>query len=282
VSNLKHKKFFVVPGVQKGGTTFLYEMLKQHPEICLPSVKELAHFGCSSSAVLYERNYAALMSESCYGDVSPQYLPDYDALQNIYRYRNDAQLIVLIRHPIDRMLSHLKMELKRGTISSLDSILNLSETELRSTDYFLNSNISAHLHYLFSIFPSEQVVLFRSEALSADPISTLRRVYEFLGLTKLDFVPTGVDKKIHRAGAYRIKFVPRLLNYLQPRLRAKKELVYKLIPQKIFHRMIFKIETEWNVGREKLSDYQLTEIQRAKLEQLLGEDIEVWNGIPDL
>ena len=33
-------KYFFCPGAQKSGTTTLHDLLSQHPEICLPEIKE--------------------------------------------------------------------------------------------------------------------------------------------------------------------------------------------------------------------------------------------------
>ena len=35
---------FVVIGAQKGGTTALFELLRQHPDLCLPADKEAPFF----------------------------------------------------------------------------------------------------------------------------------------------------------------------------------------------------------------------------------------------
>ena len=277
---MEQKIYFVVPGVQKGGTTYLYEMLRQHPEIFLSQTKELDHFTRSTDVAAYEANFSNAHDAKCYGDISPQYLSDDVALERIAAYRPDAKLIILLRHPIERMISHLQMELKRGLISSLEDVLDLPEVEIRDTYYYKNSNYVRQLKTVRQHFPEDQILIVKSEILSKHSAKTLKKMFKFLGLTNHQFVPYDVNGKVHQAGEYRFKAVPLVINFLQARLRTYKKLVYRIIPKSFLHWIVFKIETGWNTKRS--AKQSLTDAQSTKLGAVFKESLVIWHGIPDV
>src|SRR5215208_2847138 len=74
---------FVVLGTQKGGTSFFYRLLTEHPLVRGAAAKELHLF-------------------------------DPQVPERMARIVPEARLIALLRNPVDRAYSHYQMEVRRG------------------------------------------------------------------------------------------------------------------------------------------------------------------------
>ena len=101
--------FFIV-GAPKCGTTAMYEYLRQHPEIFMPFHKEPLFFG-SDLGSRYGRmslaNYLALFAGATdgqrVGEASAWYLYSTTAASEIKTFSPNAQIVVMLRNPVDVM-----------------------------------------------------------------------------------------------------------------------------------------------------------------------------------
>src|SRR4051812_28315114 len=110
---------FLVAGVQKGGTTALFDYLSELPELELPAVKEAHFFDDEQNVDWVAPDYAryhALFSNPgrTWGEATPIYIYWPNALERIRAYNPAMKLILLFRDPIARAWSQWKMEYARG------------------------------------------------------------------------------------------------------------------------------------------------------------------------
>jgi hypothetical protein len=114
---------FIIIGVQKGGTTSLYNYLIQHPCVASAFAKEVHFFDNHTPAHNYGKGMAWYRSHFEYGgyklykklvygqnlitgEGSPDYIFDTHAPQRIAARMPPVKLIALLRNPIDRAYSH--------------------------------------------------------------------------------------------------------------------------------------------------------------------------------
>ncbi len=115
--------FFIV-GHHKSGTTALYEMLKRHPQIFMPDLKEPRFFAGDLPARLEPptarrlpatlEEYLALFADARpdqrAGEASPSYLRSHAAAGAIARLAPDARIIAILREPASFVRSmHLQL-----------------------------------------------------------------------------------------------------------------------------------------------------------------------------
>ena len=101
--------FFIV-GAFKSGTTALYQYLRQHPQIFMPFHKEPLFFGDDLTR-RYGRmrlnQYLGLFREAepgqRVGEASAWYLYSACAAREIHEFAPDAQIVVMLRNPVDVM-----------------------------------------------------------------------------------------------------------------------------------------------------------------------------------
>ena len=109
VSGRPRPDFFIV-GAPKCGTTAMYEYLRQHPQVFMPFHKEPLYFGTDLGS-RYGRmsldEYLALFAGADpgqrVGEASAWYLYSRSAAAEIRDFAPDAQVIIMLRNPVDMM-----------------------------------------------------------------------------------------------------------------------------------------------------------------------------------
>lgn len=103
----------IVIGCQKGGTTALYNYLSKHPDIDVPTKKELNYFNSLGVKTESLKDYKQLLPYR-FGrkanftsiDVSPSYMLDSKLVSSkIYNIAPKTKIVVLLREPVSRAIS---------------------------------------------------------------------------------------------------------------------------------------------------------------------------------
>lgn len=192
---------FLGIGAQKAGTTFLWGLLRQHPEICASDVKELGFFEQTDTHKPESREkYLShfMWNEQVQrvaGEVTPRYLYIKKAPERIAAAFPQIKLIVVVRNPIDRIQSAYFMSLRN----------NIRSKYMFTRDYFWKQITRRHdllgmgyyaeqIENYLQYFDREQILILFFEDLITDPVSTAQRVYEFLALVDVSFIPE-IDKE---------------------------------------------------------------------------------------
>lgn len=210
-------KFFVI-GAQKCGTTWFQEMLRQHPGVFLPDVKEVNYFvkpehnrhsRQDKGWNWYQDLYSAHAGKVT-GDVTPDYIYwDYCA-RDIAARLPDARIIAILRHPVERAYSQYWMSRRNQTHSeSFETILETNPHLIGRGKYV------GQMRRFFDAFPASNVKVLFYEEFFADPVTNIRTVFEFLGLAP-DFAPAGLDKRIGGTVVYRGVMGRIVYRYLSP------------------------------------------------------------------
>ena len=190
---------FLIAGVQKGGTTALFDYLGEERGLSLSRKKEV-HFFDDESQDWAQPDYGAYHANFApfdgrpRGEATPIYLYWPNSLERITTYNPAIRLIVLLRDPVQRAWSHWKMEFARGA-ETKPFAWCIREGRQRLFDaqpwgfhkdlsYVERGFYGEQLAHAFSLFPREQVLVLRSDDLRADPGPALAAVRDFLGLPK--------------------------------------------------------------------------------------------------
>ncbi|WP_412069242.1 sulfotransferase family protein [Rubrivirga sp. IMCC43871] len=173
---------FIVIGGMKCGTTSLYNYLRLHPEIGMPSQKELAFYAkewnWDRGVDWYRRQFDA--ATRIRGEASPQYTcyPRYDAVpERMHALVPEAKLIYLVRDPIDRLVSQYCHSLANGseTRAFTDAVLDPAKSYLRQSRYWYQ--IERYLAY----YDRDAILVVEQDDLRTHRRETLRRVFAFVG-----------------------------------------------------------------------------------------------------
>ena len=112
-------RHFVVVGAQRSGTTYLHDLLEQHPEIAMARPKRpepkvfLRHTRLTADAYR-ERYFKHATDEPVYGEKSTSYLESMVAPELIARVLGAPQILVQLRDPIERAVSNWRFSTQHG------------------------------------------------------------------------------------------------------------------------------------------------------------------------
>jgi hypothetical protein len=219
--------FFIV-GHHKSGTTALYEMLRRHPQIFMPDVKEPFFFandlrslaGVTSSPMLPQtlEDYLELFEPAAPGQIAgeatPSYLRSATAAGEIAELRPDARIIAILREPASFVRSmHLQLVQEHAETESDLRKAFANEERIREGRRVLR--YSDHVRYAEQLrrfhdtFPSEQVLVLIYDDFRRDNEATVRRVLRFLEVDEgvrleiMDANPTVRVRSVRLDGALR-------------------------------------------------------------------------------
>jgi hypothetical protein len=174
---------FLVIGAPRSGTTWIERNLRAHPDVFMPSVKELHFFDRDYERGLehYERFFAGWAGQAAVGEATPSYLsgggPDRDVARLIARHLPDVRLIASLRNPVDRLYSRYW-----NSRAKFESNADLSfEQKVSSKPEFLREGLYAdHLQLYLESFPKEQMLVLLYDDLESDKGRFMERIFEFL------------------------------------------------------------------------------------------------------
>ena len=205
--------FFIV-GHAKSGTTALYEMLRRHPQLYMPAVKEPQYFAkdpatapAGSRGKTFEQTgrrretleqYLSLFAPAepgqLVGEASTFYIWSPLAPARIADVRPDARIIAIFREPASFLHSlHLQMVQNHAeSEKDLRTAIALEDARRQGREIPRNAHWPRALMYTervryveqlrryHELFAAEQVLVLIYDDFRADNEGTLRRVLRFL------------------------------------------------------------------------------------------------------
>jgi hypothetical protein len=221
---------FVIAGAMKAGTTSLFDYVAQHPDVFACRVKDpeffvtydwpdAARFMWSlrpdvpapydamfplyrqDDVASYEALFDGWRGQAVGGEGTALYLACPWAATNIQRLVPGAKIVVILRDPVERAISHYRFE------RQLDPALLSDEFEVavRATQLRRNrdcewswgliplGHYGEQLERYFAVFGRDQVHVCFFEDLCRDPVAVTQQVYAFLGIDPA-FVPATAQR----------------------------------------------------------------------------------------
>lgn len=202
---MKKKVELFIAGVQKAGTTALFDRLSQDPRFCVPDRKELHFFDDESvdwsrpDYSFLDRSFPTASGAGIWLDATPIYTYWPNALSRMATYNPNAKLIVMLRHPAFRAYSHWRMETIRGheDLTFEDAISDIGRKRFspdrggvhRRYSYLERGMYARQLEAVYASFPKESVLVIRTDQYWLQQDSCLGEIYRFVGLTDVPTTP---------------------------------------------------------------------------------------------
>lgn len=174
---------FVIIGAMKCATTTLYEQLNCQPGIYLPELKEPNFFSddhqYAKGLAWYQALFEDARSDDLLGEASTHYtkLPVHpDTIGRMHSHLPSAKLIYVMRHPVDRLISHYMHEWSQGIISC-----DINEAIVRYPELRHYSRYAYQLAPYIETYGRDNVLPLFFEQLKTSPQSVLERACDFIG-----------------------------------------------------------------------------------------------------
>lgn len=195
---------FVIAGAQRSGTTLLYRLLAEHPEITMaaPEQPEPKFFLREDAVELglegYQRHFPIGARTSVRGEKSTSYIESEAAARHIRAVLPDARLVFVLRDPVERALSNYRFSVAHGVETADMAEAFLKEDSRRGHydrerfsvspfAYLERGMYVRHLDAYRRHFPRERMKLLLFERLIAGE-EDLAGLLSFLGVSD-DGVP---------------------------------------------------------------------------------------------
>src|SRR6187455_2166523 len=204
---------FLCVGVHKGGTTWLYQQLDSHPDFWMPPLKELHYLDqfsrvqrsssprsrderdrrflesintLSAKPYLDLEHYARLFEPKgplLSGDISPNYSTlSNEVIRRVVRHFPNLKVIFLARDPVERVWSHLSMEVHYHQIEAFD-VTDIDEVNrnLLRRGMLLRSYPSVVVARWKRYVHPDRFRIYFFDDLQRNPTELRRSILDFLG-----------------------------------------------------------------------------------------------------
>jgi hypothetical protein len=278
VSACSRRPDFVGIGVQKAGTSWLYECLLDHPRIWGPPKKELRYFdnekNYDKGANWYQQWFANAPTLAVIGEFTPGYCAHPAAAERMDAFFDDVRLLVSLRDPVDRLLSQVRHYIRNGNIQTepragkVDLRLDMINERIA-----IRSRYTESLQPFFERFPREKIKIIFFEDLKSEPVSVTQDVYHFLGVNR-NLEPTTATKKVGGSYIPRSKTLEALKQWVS-RISNHQPLLGQLV-DRLRRSRLSRFYKNLN---GKALQLNTTDAQRAKLEEEFADE---YSNLEDL
>jgi hypothetical protein len=222
----RERPSLIVIGAMRSGTSSMFKAFAAHPNVLGSLRKEVHYFDANwhRPPDWYWRHFATVSEArgriTC--EATPSYLFHPAAAERMQGLLPDVKLVVLLRHPVYRTISHYFHQHSRGEeLRDLRSALWAPESDLspveaaarnggelpvkfRARAYVARSRYAPQLRRWFDRYGRDRFLIMVSEEYFADPAAGLARVVDFAGLPALAPGPS----RVYNAGGARDAYDP--------------------------------------------------------------------------
>ncbi|WP_147127635.1 sulfotransferase family protein [Shimia ponticola] len=264
-------QFLFVIGAMKSGTTSVFRLLSNHPQVCRPAEKEPDFFsdndvwanGFDAYYNLWEwlpgKHVVALEASTSYAKFPMlPHVPDRMSTLSGARMK----FVYIVRNPIERIESHARHALYEGWFNGLNLSNDGTSSLIECTKY------AQQIDQYVQRFPAEDLLILTNDELRSDPRGAVLKICEHAGLDP-KMLPEADLEKANDGGQY-------------SRARWSNTFAQSKAPVSMAIKYVLKLV----VGLERLrrwhnSDalrvtgprYQLDETERAEVMEILTPDL---------
>ncbi len=180
---------FLVIGAMKGGSTTLFRMLAEHPQIYMCEPKEPGFFSRPERFARGLDWYASLFAGAGPGQLAGEASTCYsrwphfgDVPGLVAKHLPDAKLVYLLRHPVERAYSHYRHLMEERYARGSGPVIELRAALDEIPEILDASRYALQIEQYLAHFPRERLHVLTLDALRARPAETWRELQLFLGV----------------------------------------------------------------------------------------------------
>ena len=207
------KKHFIIAGAQRSGTTYLYEVLDEHPEICMskPVKPEPKYFIEKEKEDLNLEQYYNYFFNHCsektkiFGEKSTSYYERKESAELIAHLLPGANIIFLLRNPVERAISNYFFSVNNGLEDrSIEEVflkntkhpkIEINNISVNPYNYFGRGEYAKLIEKYKKYFSSDMIKVVLLEEFVGN-IDKIQDLYGYLDVNK-KFIPKKINKRIN-------------------------------------------------------------------------------------
>lgn len=285
---------FLLIGANKGGTTTLFNYLKNHPDIFVTDFKEPSFFifenrtpgpvhamskphKFPTTLEAYEKMFEGVTTQKAIGECSTGYLTNKTVIPRIKELLPDVKIIAVLRNPVDRAYSNYRDYVGRGiehrTFKKAihDEMAAMKSNQPYEYRPFLRLGLYADsLSIYMDTFGRDKVHIILFEELAKDPLSVAKNLFRFLEVDDTVKPDVSVRRNVSdKSDKLRLLTKKLRLGWLKKLIPRSAHAFFK----KLFFSMVSSEQLTPEVKKE-LREFFLNDIN--KLEVLINRDLSSW------
>lgn len=300
---MKKEVDFIGIGTIKSGTSFLADLLMQHPDVLWASKKEVNYF--NKFEVTGNINPYSNLPLSFYysffkeknnldikqGEFSPIYIYDKNTLIRIKKIFPQIKVLVAIRNPVQRAYSHYWYSINFTKIIPKDISFDKALTQY---PFLLELGLySSMIRNTISTFSPENTLILTFDQLINNTAESIRSTYNFIGVST-DFSPS--IKKVNESKQVKNVMLDKLYgfpgkvkNFLLEKEILSEPAFQVILKSRLYNWINYK---KYNAIDKNVESFNKPRMQKEtkdflysfyyedviKLEHLTGFDLAAWKN----
>ncbi len=282
---------FIGIGAPRCATGWVFNILKEHKEVCFSFVKETQFFNMDynyeKGLAYYENFFKGCPEGQIKGEFTPAYYLQEKTAQRIKNNFPRVKLLIVLRNPMQRAYSHYLFNKTRGV-----PVKSTFEKEIERNPQYINDGFYyRHLSKFLKYFNSNQVLVVIYEDIILKPEKTAEKIYKFLNID-YKFIPSSLNKIINSYNSSYLK-IPLINQIMQKiwrktrgyQLGRKALIFFKLLGLNKVAKFVLEVnraEKKSGSAKEQIrsgTNKKLKEIFESdikKLENFIGRDLSFW------
>jgi hypothetical protein len=195
---------FLGIGAMRSGSTWLYGLLKSHPDIYVPMHRKEINFfneNYNYGVEWYERYFPSSKDSFRYkaiGEISPRYLHHIGCPERISGISSVSKILLILRNPVDRAYSEYGLLVRDHNLKVSFEQAVASHKSILENGFYSNS-IKRYLKY----FSQDQMLILIFEQAVANPDKTMKSLARFFAVDSEKFTQS------HGEGGVNNSYIPR-------------------------------------------------------------------------
>lgn len=270
---------FLGIGVQRAGTTWLYELLASHPDVYVPTRrKEIRFFEkyYDYGPGWYETFFPPAKEAEKYraiGEISTQYYDCEACPERIFNLLPKSKLIIMLRHPVKRAYSHYGFVVQRRNYRGSFEDFLASRPKMLEKGFY-----SRYLNQYLRYFDRTQILALLFEEVFLDAQETQKTIADFLDINVDRFPSSAPDGKVNASSVPKFQF---LFGFAKKTVRQFRKWHLEPLVDFMMRLGILGILTKGNSlpRLDQAMEQQLNQLYQDEfdeLEQCLQIDLSCW------
>jgi hypothetical protein len=198
---------FIYIGPDKAGSSWLFQVLKWHPDTYVTPAKDIYFFDrfFQRGVDWYRQQFEGAEDCRVIGEISHDYLFSMEAVERMANLIPDVRLMVCLREPISRAFSAYLYLRKHGLCNArFESALDEHPSLIAHGMYW------SHLRSYLETFGNSKIHICLFDSLEANPVQFSQDIFLFLGVQPL-IIPRTLHRKTLPASTSRSLHLSRLI-----------------------------------------------------------------------
>ena len=277
---------FLGIGAYKCATTWIYECLREHPEIFIISAKtepQATYFleqTFQKKLNYYNSLFKSARPNQLKGEFTERYLEcGNEVIGRMIKHNPEMKLIVCLRNPIERALSQYlnRIHITKMKFSSFEEAIEKDFRVIVERGFYYQKLLK-----FYNTFPKKNILIMIKEDINADAIEFIKRIYKFLYVDP-SFVPRMIDRKISPTN-FKVTKLGKTIYKITPWLKRNK-LGYRIQQSRLLKTWFYSFADFYSNKknsipqmRKETHEYLKVEYREdiQKLEKLINQDLNHW------